>query len=425
MSRIDDLLTRSAAEVRDAVERMPEREVTTVETAHNRKTVLTAAGAVAGVIIVLLLGWALFGFGGREPDVPPIDDPIPVDSDAMPLPAPPARINAGTYVTDVLGPAFSFDVANYGSDDGWFLQVAGPGEVAISHPLSEGPGDRDMWFGHPDQLSDPEDPFSAGWDVGDLEGWLDANADWVVDEAIGTRVGGRQATMFTLRATNPCRDPESPGDVPCPVLVFDGDDGALWLENSVLYEVWWIHDVEGSPFVIAAGAATWTDEFRANVNGIVATWAAGRSDGSLGVEASTVEADADFRWEYTLDSGEVVVLAGDLPSGFPARTWRGQNLDATQGVGAEPGLHNWVTNVEPMLPEPAHTVDLIIELDDACAELHRFALEMNPQEREAPGNFLRALVFTEYAIDRAVEIGCVVGEWGTDGAPPAISEPTS
>ena len=421
MSRIEDLLVRSSAEVRDAVQQIPDQEVMTVAAAHNRKTMLTAAGAIAGVVIVVLLGWALFGLGGDEPapiDQP--DDPIPVESDATPLPAAPARINADTYVTSVLGPAFSFRVDNYGADDGWFLQIASPVEVAISHPLSEGPGDRDMWFGHPDALSDPEDPFVAGWPIDDLDGWLDANSGWVVDEPVGTWVGGRSATRFALAGADPCRDPSSPSELPCPALVFDGDEGAMWLVDGARYEVWWVHDVGGSPFVIAAGAASWTDEFRANVEAIVATWAAGTADGGAAIEAG-----ADLRWEYCCFNGEPVVLAGDLPDGFPARTWVGDSLDDQRGTDVD-GLFLFSQDREPPVPLPIVEILAILDGDgvtgNACADLGTYVSDqLAPQDRESAGALIRAEVFTRFAAAEAERFGCLVGEWGTDGTPPPIA----
>lgn len=277
MSRIDDLLERSADEVRQTVARMPQREVTTVAQTSTRKTYLSAAVAVAGVIVVVLLGWALFGFGGAE-EVDPIEPtPTPVDPDAAPLPAAPARLEAGTFATDVLGPTFSFSVDG-SAPDTWYLQVAAPGEVAISHPLSNGPGDRDIWFGYPDALSDPENPYTAGWPIDDLDGWLEANADVVLDGPTDSIVGGRPAVSVTLAGARPCRDPEGPDDVPCPTFAFDDDQGALWLVEGARFEIWWIEDVDGSPFVIAAGDSTWTDEFRADVDAVVASWASDQSE---------------------------------------------------------------------------------------------------------------------------------------------------
>ncbi len=276
MSRIDGLLSRSADEVRQAVAAMPDREVTTVSETSTRKTYLSVAYAVGGVIVVALLGWALFGFGGAE-EVDPIQPtPTPVDPDATPLPLGAGRISTGSFATDFLGPTFSFSVD--GSEpDTWYLQQALSGLVIISHPSSEDPGDRTIIFAHPKdpaELSNPDDPYRpGGWPLDDIDGWLDAAADWVVEGPADTTVGGWPATTFALAGTPSCRDPEGLDGLPCPAFVSDGEDAYL-LGDGVRNEVWWIEGVDGFPLVIIAVDSEWTDAFRADVEAIVASWAA-------------------------------------------------------------------------------------------------------------------------------------------------------
>ena len=95
MSQIDELFSRSAAEVRRAVDSMPQGEVAAVASASTRKTVLATAAALAGVVIVVLLGWSLLA----TPSAPPIDEPdVPADTDAMLWPRTP--IDPGTYLSD-------------------------------------------------------------------------------------------------------------------------------------------------------------------------------------------------------------------------------------------------------------------------------------------------------------------------------------
>lgn len=424
MSRIDDLLERSADEVRQAVARMPEREVTTVETRSTRQTYLTVAGAVAAAALVVLAAWAVFAFTGTD-DVDPIEPaPTPVDADALPMPLPPGPLPAGSYATDVLGPTFGFVVTGDAVTDGWVLQVAAPGEVAISHPQSTGPGNRDIWFGHPDSLSDPADPFASGWPIDDLDGWLEANAEWVVEGPMDTTVGGRSAVQFTLAGQPRCREPQGPGDVPCPTLVFDDAEmSALFLSDNATFVVWWVEDVEGLPFVIAAGGAqAWPEDFRADVESVVASVAIEPGAPAPDPGPSTIESDADLRWEGTDVNGSVITVAGDLPEGYPARTWLGSELLGTTEVGDDAGLHDWVLDVDPAVPAPVHAVDDIVSGADgptaeACGGLQAVVVDMDPNGRLTEESFFRAILFSDYAADRAAELGCTVMEGPDSGNP--------
>jgi hypothetical protein len=273
MSRIDDVLGNAAQAVDTAVRRMPEREARTVETRSARKSAMTGIGAVLAVVVIGILGWMLLGDGGA--DFGPIDEP-----DGAPAPVlvdPDAESfgtffsgRAGTYRAEPMGGvAFSFTLAADGEETPWVRLRRSPWETGLSHPDSQGNGDRELIFMTAKRLSDPETLRAPTWPVDDIDGWLAAlDPDVLVEGPTDVVVAGRPALSFTLGTTDePCDFSDlAPGEeileLPCDTLAYaeDGEGGQLFMDSSVSeYLVWWVPGVDGDAAFVAFAAVFGSD----------------------------------------------------------------------------------------------------------------------------------------------------------------------
>ena len=129
--------------------------------------------------------------------------------------------------------------------------------------LPFGPGDRDVVFIRPTDLSDPADLADPPnelqtWPVTDIEGWLDGLAgDVVVSEARQVSVGGREALTFDL-SLGP--DFEC-GPAWCAAFVHVRDIFGKTLEPDVSYRVWWVDGGDYEPVAVVVGGGPTGEDF--------------------------------------------------------------------------------------------------------------------------------------------------------------------
>ncbi len=169
-------------------------------------------------------------------------------------------LDRGALRFDALGTPFSLTF-----DEDYWVQQNSSGSVAVTHPESIGPDDRDIVFQRLSDLSDPMQPdfgladLYAVWpaDVGDLwpaadfAGWLDNLTDEiVVSDRQETMLGGMAATRVDLEL----------GETDCAVggwacMLF----GTSHLENTKMlipgstYRVWFIDQGAEDPLAVIVG----------------------------------------------------------------------------------------------------------------------------------------------------------------------------
>lgn len=200
-----------------------------------------------------LAALALLGAACTAADDAAASGPPDFDAAAEGLIAEFEAVPAGSYLVETLGTPFSLTV-----DEDWFVQVNSEAGLVLTDPASSGPGDRDVVFMRPTDLSDPAAPSARVWQqelwpVDDLQGWLDRVAGGVLVGDVRERsLGGTQALAFDLELAE---DVEC-GMAFCALFVdVDGRNG-LPLFRDVEYRVWWLDQGPYAPIAVVVGASS-------------------------------------------------------------------------------------------------------------------------------------------------------------------------
>lgn len=256
------------------------------------------------------------------------------DAAAEPLVAQFSPIEPGTYRVDTLGTPFSLTFAGE-----WWVQPNGNAFIALTHPNSRGPGDRDIAFLRPSHLADPGQPWAPSGDQEgqpvaefSIEQWLDAIADGiVVGEPEATTIGGADAVTFEVEVERSTCGPEF-----CVGFATNRLISSLAFEPNIRYRVWWVDQGVEAPIV--AVAAPKDEEFGASVDALLATLAFGPAE----PDPIVIE-DGQPLWEAGYDS--------DVPAGtqrFPAFGGLEMELDTDRFVvSAAP---NWLIVTDGPVP---------------------------------------------------------------------------
>lgn len=182
------------------------------------------------------------------------------DPDARPLTVQFQALEGGTYLVETLGTPFSVTVP-----EGWWVQPNEGGWTVVTHPLSQGPGDRDIVFIRPTDLFHPED--STEWPVGDLAGWLSSIVEGVVvGEPAETTLGDWEATVFDIRLQDDF------GEV---LFVENGEVSSKSFRTGIDYRVFWVDQGEFAPIAVVVGSGVDGQEFIEAANTVLETVAFG------------------------------------------------------------------------------------------------------------------------------------------------------
>lgn len=160
-------------------------------------------------------------------------------------------VPSGPYLVETLGTPFSLTV---GED--WFVQINSDAGAVLTDPASNGPGDRDVVFLRPTELSDPAAPSARVWQqelwpVDDLEGWLENVVDGVVvSEVRETSLGGAHALTFDLEIA----EDFDCGMAFCALFVDVGGRNGLTLFRDFDDRVWWLDQGQYEPIAVVVGA---------------------------------------------------------------------------------------------------------------------------------------------------------------------------
>ena len=226
---------------------------------------------LAGVWLVLVL--AACG-SGDDANANPAADPNPTPADTAPAdtaPAPePARefvadaplvvgelaslaLELGsTWRVDTLHAPFTFSVTDelavFANNDNYFV---------VASPTATEPSDRSLQFIRPARLSDPNDPDfdlapTRGWDLQDVDGWLDAMpAGLAITGRTETTVGGLPALRYDATVTDDARDCFT--NQPCATFGDASPWSVIIAERAFNYRVWAVDLGEVEPVIIVAG----------------------------------------------------------------------------------------------------------------------------------------------------------------------------
>ncbi|MDJ0959285.1 MAG: hypothetical protein QNJ88_01415 [Acidimicrobiia bacterium] len=250
----------------------------------------------------------------------PRPDPGPV-ADGPTLEGQYTAIAPGTYRTERLGWPLSFSITGE-----WWVQPNEPGRVVITHPDSIGPGDRDIVFFRPTFLADPHNPMAAldtqdGWELTDIEGWLDGLAPSIsIRNRSTSTIGSYDATVFdvTLPDNFPC------GPEACVFFAHNARIAFIDFFPGNDFRVYWIDGGEREPLAIWIGSGAVADWF-ATAETVLDTVALG--------DPGPHPLDPDAPWEGGVPA--------DVPAGyarFPAGDGIGFTLDQERFVFQNNGL---------------------------------------------------------------------------------------
>lgn len=183
-------------------------------------------------------------------------------------------VPAGSYVVETLGTPFSLTVG-----DDWFVQVNSDAGVVLTDPASRGPGDRDVVFMRPTDLSAPAEPTDSleeqeFWPVDDIEGWLENVVDGVVvSDVRQASLGGSEALAFDLELV---QDFECGPDSRFCALFFDiARRNGKALDRDFDYRVWWVDDGQYEPIAVVVGAGPSDTDFFETAETLLSTIAFG------------------------------------------------------------------------------------------------------------------------------------------------------
>jgi hypothetical protein len=181
-------------------------------------------------------------------------------------------VPAGSYVVETLGTPFSLTVV-----EDWFAQVNSDAGAVLTDPASNGPGDRDVVFMRPTELSDPAAPSARIWQqelwpVDDLEGWLENVVDGlVVSEVRETSLGGAPAVTFGLEIA----EDFDCGMAFCALFVDVGGRNGLTLFRDFDYRVWWLDQGKYELIAVVVDADPSQGEFFDTAESLLSTVAFG------------------------------------------------------------------------------------------------------------------------------------------------------
>ena len=224
-------------------------------------------------------------------------------------------LEPGTWRVDTLDTPFTLSTT-----EDLFVFANDNSFLALATPTSTGPGDRDLSFIRPARLPDPFNPEynlvpTRGWDVQDLDGWLDAMPAGVdVNNRTDITVGGFPAIRFDAIVNDDAQDcfPNQPcatfGDVaPWNVII---------AEPNIEYRAWLVDLGEVEPLVIVTGFdaadSEWLDVAGEIVNTI--------GFGDLGPNSIRVAEAGTFE----LDVHDGITLTSDVPFVFNS-DWGGSS----------------------------------------------------------------------------------------------------
>lgn len=169
-------------------------------------------------------------------------------------------LERGTARFETLGTPFSVTL-----DEDWWVQQNSSGLVALTHPDSIGPDDRDIVFQRLSDLSDPTQPdyglaklyevwpadVGEGWPAADFAGWLDNLTDEiVVSNRQETTLAGMAATRVDLKL----------GETDCTerrgfCMLFGTSHlmSIKMLSPGSTYRVWFIDQGDEDPLAVIVG----------------------------------------------------------------------------------------------------------------------------------------------------------------------------
>ncbi len=181
-------------------------------------------------------------------------------------------VDEGIYRLDSLGTPFSVEIIG-----DWFVQPNSAALVVFSHPDSGGPGDRDVVFLRPAQLSDPVNPTSgsesqSSWPAEDIPGWIDGLIDGVtISDIEDVSIGGREAVRFDVEIA----DDSICGPQSCIDFTTNNDVGDFAFDAGFTYRVHWVDMGEFGPVAIITGWPSEDDAFESDATALLSTVAFG------------------------------------------------------------------------------------------------------------------------------------------------------
>ena len=208
------------------------------------------------------------------PEPEPEPEPAVFDEDAPVFPSQFTPIAPGAHRVDQLGTPFTFTV-----DGEWVVQPNEAGWFVITEPTSLGPGDRDIVFLRPTGLSDPDNMAApaaeqVGWELDDIEGWLDSLPDTIaITNRVTTTIGGRDAVGFDLTVSTDF----TCGPDFCAGFVANGPRAGFAFEPDVAHRIFWIDEEVGGPITVILGAGGIGPEWFDTAAPVLATLAFGPS----------------------------------------------------------------------------------------------------------------------------------------------------
>ena len=195
-------------------------------------------------------------------------------------------------------------------EEEWWVQVNADGQVVLTDPASEAPGDRDVVFLRPSALADPSQPgadrdIQQDWPLDDIEGWLDNLIDGIeTSEPEMVELGGRQAVRFTAETIDQSVCGE---EAFCAVFATNNLVHNWFLEPGTTSTIYWVDTGDVEPLAVIVGSPSTNDEWIDTAEAMLATLEFGEPG------PHPIDADAGPLWEQG--------ISFDVPAGvqrFPS-----------------------------------------------------------------------------------------------------------
>ena len=209
-----------------------------------------------------------------------------------------------TYRSEETGVPFTFTL-----EEEWWVQINSPGQVVLTDPAAEAPGDRDVWFLRPSALADPSQPgadrdIQQDWPLDDIEGWVDNLIDGIeTSEPEMVELGGRQAVRFTAEVT----DERICGETVCAEFVTNNLVRGRSFDPGTTSTIYWVDMGDAAPLAVIIGSPSTDDQWLDTAEAMLATVEFGEPG------PHPIDADAGPLWEQG--------ISFDVPAGvqrFPS-----------------------------------------------------------------------------------------------------------
>lgn len=210
-----------------------------------------------------------------------VDDSAPIYTAAYAPDAPVltlefSPVDPGQYRVEHLGTPFTFEI-----EGEWWVQESRNALIALTHPQSREPGDRDVVFMRPRGLAHPANPTVAvddeeWWDLDDLDGWIkEAESQSVeITNREAVTLGDRSAERFDL--TVPSDFECNPNHPWCLGFAESISVTGKAFEKRYSYRIYWVED-DFEPIAIIVGDQLGGTEWFAVADDFLSTAAFGDS----------------------------------------------------------------------------------------------------------------------------------------------------